>query len=213
MTDINQLIQSGSAHVWLYIPVAILLGALHGLEPGHSKTMMAAFIIAVRGTVWQAVLLGLSAAISHSLLIWLLAGLALHYGGQWNVEHTEPYFHLASAVMILALAVWMFIRTRHEVAEAHSHDHRDGHDHGHTHEHAASLVAAKTDEPDQWQAHSHAHTAAPRLLTGETVTQSGLILPAGMDAPTADAFTQRETRAAWRHAARHRARLAGGLHL
>jgi hypothetical protein len=73
MTDINQLIQSGSAHAWLYVPIAILLGALHGMEPGHSKTMMAAFIIAVRGTVWQAVLLGLSAAISHSLLIWLLA--------------------------------------------------------------------------------------------------------------------------------------------
>ena len=51
MSDITQLIQSGSAHAWLYIPIAILLGALHGLEPGHSKTMMAAFIIAIRGTL------------------------------------------------------------------------------------------------------------------------------------------------------------------
>ncbi len=177
MTDITQLIQSGSAHVWLYIPVAILLGALHGLEPGHSKTMMAAFIIAVRGTVWQAVLLGLSAAISHSLLIWLLAGLALYYGGQWNVEHTEPYFHLVSATMILALAVWMFLRTRREVAEAHAH----------THEHTTPTAAAKTDEPDQWQAHSHSHAEAPRLLVGETLTPSGLILPAGMAAPTRSA--------------------------
>ncbi len=182
MTDITQLIQSGSAHVWLYIPVAILLGALHGLEPGHSKTMMAAFIIAIRGTVWQAVLLGLSAAISHSLLIWVLAALALHYGGQWNVEHTEPYFHLASAAMIFALAVWMFLRTRREVAEAHAHDHRDGHDHGHTHEQPAKV---ETSEPNPWQAHSHAHTTAPRLLTGETMTASGLILPAGMSTPAA----------------------------
>ena len=183
MTDITQIIQSGSAHAWLYIPVAILLGTLHGLEPGHSKTMMAAFIIAIRGTVWQAVLLGLSAAISHSLLIWILAALALHYGGQWNAEHTEPYFHLASAAMIFALAVWMYLRTRREVAEAHAHDHRDGHDHGHTHEH--DTPRAKSDEPDQWQAHSHSHTAAPRLLTGETMTASGLILPAGMAAPSA----------------------------
>ncbi|MEQ1714521.1 MAG: hypothetical protein ABL907_00830, partial [Hyphomicrobium sp.] len=38
--------------VWhVAAPVAVLLGALHGLEPGHSKTMMAAFIIAVRGTI------------------------------------------------------------------------------------------------------------------------------------------------------------------
>ncbi|MDZ4405465.1 sulfite exporter TauE/SafE family protein [Prosthecobacter sp.] len=184
MSNFTDYLASG--HAWLYVPVAILLGALHGLEPGHSKTMMAAFIIAIRGTIWQAVLLGLSAAISHSLLIWVLAALALHYGGQWNAEHTEPYFHLASAAMIFGLAVWMYLRTRREVAEAHAHDHRDGHEHGHSHEH--DTPPAKSDEPDQWQAHSHSHdtaTVAPRLLVGETMTQSGLILPAGMAAPSA----------------------------
>ena len=36
--DFSQLLQQGTAHAWLYIPVAILLGALHGLEPGHSKS-------------------------------------------------------------------------------------------------------------------------------------------------------------------------------
>lgn len=139
MTDIQHLIQSGSAHVWLYIPVAILLGALHGLEPGHSKTMMAAFIIAIRGTVWQAVLLGLSAAISHSLLIWLLAGLALNYGSKWNAESIEPYLQIASAAMIFALAVWMFLRTRREVREAAEHGHsHDDHHHHHGHSHSGA---------------------------------------------------------------------------
>jgi nickel/cobalt exporter len=94
MADFNQLVQQGALHAWFYIPTALLLGALHGLEPGHSKTMMAAFIIAIRGTVLQAVILGLCAAFSHSLVIWLLAALALHYGSQWNAESTEPYFQL-----------------------------------------------------------------------------------------------------------------------
>ena len=184
MTDITQLIQSGSSQVWLYIPVAILLGALHGLEPGHSKTMMAAFIIAIRGTIWQAVLLGMSAAISHSLLIWVLAALALRYGGHWNAGNTEPYLQIASALLILALAVWMFLRTRREVAEAHSF----GHDHTHPHQDspasAESPVKAENNEPDQWQGHSHSHettSASPRLFAGETLTQSGIILPAGMN--------------------------------
>ncbi len=114
-----------SGHAWLYVPVAVLLGALHGLEPGHSKTMMAAFIIAVRGTVPQAVLLGLSAALSHSLIIWVLAALALHYGSRWNAESIEPVLQLGSAVLILGLAAWMFWRTRREVLAAahHHHDH------------------------------------------------------------------------------------------
>ena len=64
MTDFASLLQGGNA--WLFVPSAILLGALHGLEPGHSKTMMAAFIIAVRGTVTQAVLLGLAATASRT---------------------------------------------------------------------------------------------------------------------------------------------------
>jgi nickel/cobalt exporter len=114
---------------WLFIPAAILLGALHGLEPGHSKTMMAAFIVAIRGTIGQAVMLGLSAAISHSLIIWVLAAAALHYGNQWNAETVEPYLQLGSAVMILGLTVWMFWRTRRDLRAAAEHDH--GHHHAH----------------------------------------------------------------------------------
>src|SRR6267142_821533 len=114
MTDLSQLLQQSSAHAWLFVPSAILLGALHGLEPGHSKTMMAAFIIAIRGTIAQAVLLGLSAAFSHSLIIWALAAAAIRYGAKWNAETTEPYFQLASGVMIAGLALWMFWRTRRD---------------------------------------------------------------------------------------------------
>lgn len=202
MTDITQLIQSGSAQVWLYIPVAILLGALHGLEPGHSKTMMAAFIIAIRGTIWQAVLLGLSAAISHSLLIWLLAALALNYGSHWNAEHTEPFFHLVSAAMILGLALWMFLRTRRELGEFRAHDHRDGHDHGHMHEHAEpepvpsprelrELDVLGDPQPvqdrdhDHWQGGVHTHASPGSsivLKPGETVSPGGLILPTELSA-------------------------------
>ncbi|MEA3209452.1 MAG: nickel/cobalt transporter (NicO) family protein [Chthoniobacter sp.] len=147
MPDIVHALQTGSMSLWLFIPSAILLGALHGLEPGHSKTMMAAFIIAIRGTIWQAVLLGLAAAISHSMIICLLAMLALHFGNQWNAETVEPYLQLGSAVCVLGLAAWMFLRTRRELAEAdanhhghsHSHDH-DHDDHGHHHHHDESVL-------------------------------------------------------------------------
>ena len=140
MSDFIQTLQNGSGSLWLFIPSAVLLGALHGLEPGHSKTMMAAFIVAIRGTMGQAVLLGLSAAISHSLLIWVLAAVALHFGNQWNAESVEPYLQLGSAVLILGLALWMFLRTRREVREAgHHHDHGHDHDHSHSHDHSENF--------------------------------------------------------------------------
>ena len=83
MNDFTSLLQQGNA--WLFIPSAILLGALHGLEPGHSKTMMAAFIVAVRGTLKQAVLLGLAATVSHTAVVWLIAMAGLWFG-------RGPYF-------------------------------------------------------------------------------------------------------------------------
>lgn len=125
MTNFASLLQQGNA--WLFVPSAILLGALHGLEPGHSKTMMAAFIVAIRGTLTQAVLLGLSATLSHTAVVWLVALAGLYFGRNWNAEATEPYFQVASAVLIIGVAAWMLWRTWHD-QHGHNHDHPHDHD-------------------------------------------------------------------------------------
>ena len=127
MTSLPELIQQGTAHAWLFVPTAILLGALHGLEPGHSKTMMAAFIVAVRGTIGQAVLLGLSAAISHTAVVWLVALGGQYLGRGMDPETTEPYFQVASALLIVGIAVWMIWRTWRSQQAASRHDHGDHH--------------------------------------------------------------------------------------
>lgn len=131
MTGFSDLLQQGAAHAWLFIPSAILLGALHGLEPGHSKTMMAAFIVAIRGSVAQAVLLGLSAALSHTLVVWVVALIGLHYADRFDVETSEPYFQLASAVIVIAVAAWMLWRTWRDQHPNHDHHHDHDHDHHH----------------------------------------------------------------------------------
>ena len=114
MPSLPDLLQQGTSHAWLFIPAAILLGALHGLEPGHSKTMMAAFIIAIKGTVAQAVLLGLSAALSHTAVVWVVALGGQALGRNVNAEAVEPYLQLVSAVIIVGIALWMIRRTRRD---------------------------------------------------------------------------------------------------
>ena len=176
MTSFNDLLQQGATSAWLFLPSAVILGALHGLEPGHSKTMMAAFIIAVRGTVGQAVLLGLSAAFSHSLVIWALAAVGLRLGSRFNAESFESYFQLASGAIIVATALWMAWRTTREVREAHAHDqghgahhhpHDDGdhggHDHGHSHE-AHDHAHHHHDDHD---GHEHPHDGEPVLAADQ----------------------------------------------
>jgi nickel/cobalt exporter len=149
MTAFSDLIAQGAGHAWLFIPSAILLGALHGLEPGHSKTMMAAFIIAVRGTVGQAVLLGLSATLSHTAIVWVIALGGMYLWRGVDSATLEPWFQLASGVIIVGLALWMLWRARREqlqgaalgdgggeASDHHHHDHDHHHDHAHDHRHA-----------------------------------------------------------------------------
>ena len=143
MPSFADLLQQGTGNAWLFVPSAIVLGALHGLEPGHSKTMMAAFIVAIRGTVGQAVLLGLAATISHTLIVWGIALGGLYFWRGLDAETIEPYFQLASAAIIIGIALWMLWRTwqdqkRAEAASGHhghgTHAHDHGHDPGHNEE-------------------------------------------------------------------------------
>ncbi|HDS6410316.1 nickel/cobalt efflux protein RcnA [Klebsiella oxytoca] len=187
MNDFTSLLQQGNA--WLFIPSAILLGALHGLEPGHSKTMMAAFIVAVRGTLKQAVLLGLAATVSHTAVVWLVAMAGLWFGRGWDAQTSEPWFQLISGILIVLIACWMLRRTwlesrTHQRDRDHNHNHNHDHDHDHDHHHAHHhphqhhphahpLVATA-----EWQdAHQRAHAEEiNRRFNGQRVTTGQIVL-------------------------------------
>ena len=187
MNDFTSLLQQGNA--WLFIPSAILLGALHGLEPGHSKTMMAAFIVAVRGTLKQAVLLGLAATVSHTAVVWLVAMAGLWFGRGWDAQTSEPWFQLISGILIVLIACWMLRRTwlesrTHQRDRDHNHNHNPNHDHHHAHHHAHHhphqhhphahpLVATA-----EWQdAHQRAHAEEiNRRFNGQRVTTGQIVL-------------------------------------
>jgi nickel/cobalt exporter len=156
MADLSQLLQESSAHAWLFVPSAILLGALHGLEPGHSKTMMAAFIIAIRGTVLQAVLLGLSATISHTAIVWVIALAGLHFGKEWSGERSEAYLQLASAVIIIGIAAWMAWRTWREQHSEDDHHHHDEPQSAAVAGYSLLLEIFEEDAPPRWRIQSEA---------------------------------------------------------
>jgi nickel/cobalt transporter (NicO) family protein len=140
MSAFSQLFDPSNANAWLFAPTAIALGALHGLEPGHSKTMMAAFIVAVRGTVAQATLLGLAATLSHTAVVWLVALGGLYLGASWNLEANEPLLQIVSGALIICVAAWMALRVWREAHPAQEqacpHGRHDHHHHAHAHEHA-----------------------------------------------------------------------------
>ncbi len=187
MGEFSTLLQQGNG--WFFIPSAILLGILHGLEPGHSKTMMAAFIIAIKGTVKQAVMLGLAATLSHTAIVWLIALGGMYLSRAFTAQSVEPWLQLISAIIILSTACWMFWRTwrgeQQWLAGNHHHDHEHDQDqdrdrapdpaqahdpHGHIHPEGATSKAYQ-------DAHERAHAAdIQRRFDGQTVTNGQILL-------------------------------------
>jgi ABC-type nickel/cobalt efflux system permease component RcnA len=143
--------------VALALVVAAALGALHALEPGHGKTVVAAYLVGSRGTAWHAVILGLIVTASHTAGVYLL-GAATVYASRYIVpERLYPWVALGSGLAIAALGLSLFLRryAGREVAPAHGHHHHhDGHHHhGHGHEHDHH------HPHDDAGHHHHAHAA------------------------------------------------------
>lgn len=183
MGEFSTLLQQGNG--WFFIPSAILLGILHGLEPGHSKTMMAAFIIAIKGTVKQAVMLGLAATLSHTAIVWLIALGGMYLSRAFTAQSVEPWLQLISAIIILSTACWMFWRTWRGEQQwlagnhhhDHHHDHDHGHDHDHDHDHHGHIHPEGATSKAYQDAHERAHAAdIQRRFDGQTVTNGQILL-------------------------------------
>ena len=164
MNPITLAEQAGS-NPWLFLGAALLLGAFHGLEPGHSKGIMTAFLVGTRGSYYQAIVLALSATLSHTAIVWLLAWPASYGGGLWSSLAFSPYLNLISGIIILALAYWMLRRfnraqSRHEHGHSHSErEHSHIPDQPHVHSHAAVHGHSHVEHGHSHEGHSHHGTA------------------------------------------------------
>jgi len=143
-TGVSDLVRAGSrgdlAATLLAVLAAIGLGAFHALTPGHGKTVMAAYLVGTRGSARQALGLGAAVAVSHTLGVLLLALLILGASSAVAPERFYPYLSAASALIVLAIGLWLLqgaLRSR-----AHERAHARGHEHGHSHDHGREGLPA-----------------------------------------------------------------------
>lgn len=122
----------------LYLPTAVGLGALHALEPGHAKTLTAAYLIGTKGTKRDAVLLGVSVAFTHSLVVIVLAVLGVWLGREAFTDQAMYWLQVASGAIVVLLGTYLLYRRwPRKTTDTHPHSHV--HHHAHTrglHQHA-----------------------------------------------------------------------------
>jgi len=96
--------------VGLALAVAVGLGALHALEPGHGKTVVAAYLVGTRGTPRHALYLGLIVTATHTAGVYLLGAVTLSLSHYIVPERLYPWLGGMSGVIITGLGCGLWLR-------------------------------------------------------------------------------------------------------
>jgi len=116
------------------------MGAFHALEPGHGKTLVAAYLVGSRGTWQHAVYLGAITTFTHTFTVFALGLVVLAASRSVPVEQIFPYLSVASAVTIVVFGVWLLWK-RVQTYRSHGHHHHHHGEHGHSHAPSGKVTA------------------------------------------------------------------------
>ncbi|MEW2559508.1 urease accessory protein UreH domain-containing protein [Streptomyces griseorubiginosus] len=133
----------------LALLIAIVLGAMHALAPGHGKTLMAAVAAARGGKARMKDVLPLAASVTVTHTLGVVALGLLVTAGSAAAPSVIAWLGIASGLMVTAAGVTLLRRALRTRTHQHGHggDHSHGHGRGHGHGH----------EGDHPHGHSHDH--------------------------------------------------------
>jgi len=114
--------------ILLTLLTAFGLGALHALEPGHGKSVAAAYLVGTRATPKHAVLLGTTVTITHTFSVFALGLVTLFLSSLIVPEKLFPYLGLFSAAIVMIMGLSMIVRALRQrrissqIATDHAHE-------------------------------------------------------------------------------------------
>ncbi|MBW4632532.1 MAG: sulfite exporter TauE/SafE family protein [Iphinoe sp. HA4291-MV1] len=128
------------------ITAAFVWGAMHAMSPGHGKTIVGAYLVGSHATPKQAVFLGLTTTLTHTIGVFALGLVTLFASHFILPERVYPWLSFVSGVMVVAIGLNLFFSYLYSHHHHHHHHHGE-HDHHHHHHHH--------DEHDHHHHHSH----------------------------------------------------------
>ncbi len=129
------------------LAVAMMLGGLHALGPGHGKAMVAAYLVGSRGTPAQAIVLGTTVTVTHTAGVYALGAITLVAAQYVLPERLYPILGVVSGMLVVVIGLGL-LRVRlarlrgalRAQAPEHHHDHAHGEGPGqHRHTEAVGL--------------------------------------------------------------------------
>jgi nickel/cobalt exporter len=130
LTGLFENAAAGRGVLILLLLGALGWGALHALSPGHGKAMVAAYLVGTRGSARDAVVLGATVTVTHTIGVFALGLVTLSLSQYVLPERLYPWLTLISGLMVVLVGAGV-LRSRLRRSHSHGHHH---HDHSHSHE-------------------------------------------------------------------------------
>ena len=122
--------------------LAFLFGAAHALTPGHGKTLVAAYLVGERGTVWHACFLGLVTTLTHTGVVILIAIILILLLPDEMQQSFKTWVQnglgLVMGLIVACMGFWLLLQ---RLAGRADHVHLEG---GHHHHGAAEAPTARS---------------------------------------------------------------------
>ncbi|GAA3778585.1 hypothetical protein GCM10022403_011590 [Streptomyces coacervatus] len=134
----------------LSLLIAIVLGAMHALAPGHGKTLMAATAAARGGRARLKDVMPLAASVTVTHTLGVVALGLLVTAGSAAAPSVITWLGIASGVMVICAGATLVRRAWRNRGPGHGHTHDHGHGHTHDHDHP---------HPHGPGGHTHTHEA------------------------------------------------------
>jgi ABC-type nickel/cobalt efflux system permease component RcnA len=147
--------------VMFALVLAMFYGAGHALTPGHGKTIVAAYLVGSRGTVWHAIYLGLIVTLTHMGSVFIVGLVALQLESSLLQGNLIPVMEGISGLIIIGMGLYLFLSRYRNLVRVntlvslgvddassyheHSHTHDDNHHHDHFHTHEIPAGAGLWD--------------------------------------------------------------------
>ncbi|WP_327434944.1 urease accessory protein UreH domain-containing protein [Streptomyces sp. NBC_01236] len=141
----------------LALVIAVALGALHALAPGHGKTLMAATAAARGGRAGLRDVLPLAASVTVTHTLGVVALGLLVTAGSAAAPSVIAWLGMASGVLVTIAGATLVRRVWRNRPSAHGHTHGPGHAHAHGESHDHGHAHSHDHGHDHGHAHSHDH--------------------------------------------------------
>lgn len=133
--ELRRLFLDPADGFWLTLVMACAFGAAHALTPGHGKTLVAAYLVGQRGTVWHAVALGTVTTLTHTGIVLVIAAVLFVLPIELRAG-CEAWLHhglgLVMGLLVTGMGFWLLLQRLAGRAD-HFHvggGHHHHHDHG-----------------------------------------------------------------------------------